>query len=444
MEVLTMSNIDDLDFRTLGRTGLKNFSGYISEEFLPRLRGRRAYKQYEEMRQNNPTVGALLYLIETFVSQSDWRMEPADESEAAMLEAEFVDSCFEDMSMTWEELLSEVLTMLPFGYSWMELVYKLRMGTEQEDPELRSRYNDGRIGWRKIPIRGQDTLWEWDISDDGSILGVWQSSPPTYQRVYLPIEKSLLFRLRAHKNNPEGKSLLRNSVRSYEFIKRLEEVEAIGIERDLTGLPVMEVPPEIMSTQPGQKARQLRTELEKLIQSIRRDEREGAIVPSEQDRDGKPTGYKLKLLTSGGRRQMDIGSTVRRHQADMLMSVLCEFLLLGMQAVGARSLGDSKTSIFVKSLGAIMDAVADVFNRFAIPRLMDLNNVPQHLWPKLVHGDLEDIDLSALSTFINQLSAAGFNFTGEEVDRALRDAAGLPQKPNDIIDSEQDLVGDEQ
>jgi hypothetical protein len=37
----------------------------------------------------------------------------------------------------------------------------------------------------------------------------------------------LLFRPHSPKNNPEGRSVIRNAYRAYYFIKRLEELEAI-------------------------------------------------------------------------------------------------------------------------------------------------------------------------------------------------------------------------
>ena len=61
------------------------------------------------------------------------------------------------------------------------------------------------------------------------------------------MEKCLLFRTQTHKNNPEGRSILRNAYRSWYFKKRIEEIEGVGIERDLAGIPIAYVDPAIMS-----------------------------------------------------------------------------------------------------------------------------------------------------------------------------------------------------
>ena len=58
----------------------------------------------------------------------------------------------------------------------------------------------------------------------------------------IPMSKALLFRTKSRKNNPEGRSILRNAYRSWYFKRRIQEIEGIGIERDLAGLPVMHGP----------------------------------------------------------------------------------------------------------------------------------------------------------------------------------------------------------
>ena len=75
--------------------------------------------------------------------------------------------------------------------------------------------------------------------------------------------------------------MLRNAYRSYYFLKRIQEIEAIGIERDLAGLPVLEVPEELMSSKANSSQKSLRASLEKLVSQIRRDQREGVVMPSD-------------------------------------------------------------------------------------------------------------------------------------------------------------------
>ena len=57
-----------------------------------------------------------------------WRVEPANDSSEAQKEADFADSLRNDMSHTWDDFLVEALSMLGYGYSAHEIVYKRRLG----------------------------------------------------------------------------------------------------------------------------------------------------------------------------------------------------------------------------------------------------------------------------------------------------------------------------
>jgi hypothetical protein len=425
-----------MDLSIQGSTGLRQSGGWVYEEFLPRLHGRQGVMFFREMRDNSSTVGAIMYTIESLIRQAEWRVEPAGDSPDAREWGEFTEGCLEDMSHTWEDTLVEIITHLSYGWALHELVYKLRRGPEATNPSYRSKFDDGRIGWRKMPIRSQDTLFRWDLQDDGGIRGMVQQDP--YRpggapNVFIPIEKALLFRTGVHKGNPEGRSILRNAVIDFHKLKRITDIEAVGIERDMTGLLTMEVPIELLTAKPGSVEYTIRTEMERMLSALKRDEREFAMVPSEVDpTDGQPTGYKLKLLASGGRRQIDTNAIVLRYMNSITMSVLADFLMLGKQDVGSWALASSKTRLFSFALGAVMDSICAVFNRFAIPRLMQLNAVPVRLHPQLVHGDIESPPLEEIGGYIQALSMAGMLRGGNKpLERKLMELAHFPPPPEE-------------
>lgn len=407
----------------LGSTGLNRtgWRGQIIEEFLPELSGERARKVYREMRDNDPVVGAIFFVIEMLIRQSTWRVEGPDEETV-----EFTESCMHDMTHTWDDLIAEILSMLTFGYSWHEVVYKRRLG-EQKDPNLTSRYNDGKIGWQKIPIRAQDTLSEWVFDETtGDVKAFVQIAPPTYKSVEIPMDRSLLFRVGLHKGNPEGRSLLRNAYRPWWFKKRLEEIEGIGIERDLAGLPVIERSIEMAGYD---------TELKKILRNIRRDEQEGLLLPLAYDENGKKL-LEFKLMSSPGQRQINISQVIDRYDKRIAMTCLGDFILLGQQAVGSFALASSKTAMFAAAVGAILKSIAEVMNRYAIPRLLALNGwqVKEDQIPRLIPGDLETPDLQELGAYVTALAGAGMPlFPDDNLEEYLRRAANLPAKPEEGI-----------
>ena len=122
----------------LGSTGLNRWGGYISEEWLTELAGTKAATVYREMSDNDPIIGAVLFAIRMLCRQVDWRVDPADESAEARDAAQFLESCRGDMSESWQDVISEALSMLVYGWAFCELVYK-RRGGDSTDPTKRSK-----------------------------------------------------------------------------------------------------------------------------------------------------------------------------------------------------------------------------------------------------------------------------------------------------------------
>lgn len=411
----------------VGATGLKHTGGLVHEEFLSQLSGMRAVLTYREMRDNDPLVGAILFAFAKLITQVEWRVNPAeDESEKAKEVADFVQECLHDMEQSWPDTIEEALTMLPYGWAFQELVYKKRDGES-------SKHSDGRIGWEKWAIRSQDSLTRWEIGDGGKILGMWQQCAPNYEPTFIPIEKALLFRTSTSKNNPEGRSILRNAYRPWYFKKRIEEIEATGIERDLVGFPVMYVPPEIMAKDAPSWQKDIYALIQEMIVNLRRDEQEGMIIPMMFDPDTGTQLMKLELLSTGGSRAFDTSAIIERYDRRMAMTVLADFILLGHESVGSFALSSDKTDIFAVTLGSVLRNIRDITQNDAIPRLLKLNGIDQALTPKLEFGDIESQSLTEVITYVQGLVAAGVPlFPDEKLSKYLLGLGNLPEPEHDL------------
>ncbi len=412
----------------IGASGLKQWDGKISEEFLPDLKGDKAARMFKEMSMNEPVITGILYAIRTLVRQTRWEIREADDTPEAKAAAKFVSEClFEDMEQTWSDTLSEILSFLTFGYSVNEITYKIRRGPTEEDKRFKSKFSDNRIGWRGFPIRAQESVWKWDIdNEDGSILGVYQQPPPNYNMRYIPRDKFLLFRADAHKNNPEGRSILRGCYISYYYKKKISTYEAIGISRDLAGLPVLEVPLQILASSASASEKAVLAAMKNMIQRVGRDEYEGLVIPSEQLADGSPSGYKLKLLSAGGRRPIDVNEIIKRYESRIAMSMLGEFILLGSESVGSYALADTKTSLFAQALGTYLDSMSAEFNNHAIPKLMRLNGFAEKDFPRLAYDDIETPELAELTGALSGLVGSGILTPDDKLEDFVREYANLP------------------
>lgn len=414
LEIAT-SGSSTANFSEIGSTGLNRLGGNIYEEFLPQLRWPRAAKIYQEMESNDPVVGAVLFVCEQLIRRVSWRVEGST-PEAN----EFIKSCLGDMSTTWEDTIGEIVSMLVYGFSWHEEVYKKREGFNR-NPTKNSKYDDGRIGWRRLAGRAQNTIEQWKFDEDGGIMGAVQIAPPHYNAVVIPMEKSLLFRTRARYNNPEGRSLLRNAYRPWYFKKHIEEIEGIGIERDLAGLPTL-IPPEGVDiwNPNDQMARQMKQQAEVLVRNIRRDQNEGVVLPH---------GWELTLMTTGGRRQFDTNAVINRYDQRIAATLLADIVMLGADKVGSFALATTKQGLLAASLEVVVHGISEIFNRHAIPRLFRLNAFPGLTeYPRLVPGQIITPSLTELARYLQVLAGSNMPlFPDTDLEQHLRALAGLPE-----------------
>ena len=407
--------------KEIGRIGQRRFGGIVYEEFLPELRGSRGVEIYHEMSENDDVVGAILYAIEMLVRQTKWNVEPGGSTAKDKEAAEFVESCMDDMQNTWVDTISEILSFLTYGWSYHEIVYKRRMGNTA-DTRTRSKYSDGLIGWAKLPIRAQETLYQWEYDENDNLTGMTQMPPPDYGLFTIPLSKALLFRTKSRKDNPEGRSILRNAYRSWHFKRRIQEIEGIGIERDLAGLPVMYAPEGMDIWNDDDDTKKILVRLEEMVRGVRRDEMEGLVLPY---------GFEMKLLSSGGTRQFDTNAIIDRYDTRIAMTVLADFIFLGHQQNGSWALSSDKTELFAMACGAYLDIIAETFNSQGIPSLIDING--DHFkgitgYPTLVHGDIEDADIQKVSTYIKDMVGIGVLIPDDGLEDYIRQIGNLPER----------------
>jgi hypothetical protein len=306
--------------------------------------------------------------------------------------------------------------MLVYGFALFEKVYES---------------DAGDIYLNRLASRAQETIYQWDLDERGNLRGVRQISPTSGGTPYIPAWKLVHIRTKIRKNNPEGKSILRNAYRTWFLKKRVEEAEVIGIDRDLGGLPVFYVPPEWLMTQdregaaiPNRNSAAVE-ELRQILRHIKRGEQEGLILPSIYDQNGNKM-FWLELLSSPSRRTHDISAIVDRYDSRIAMSVLADFVLLGHAQTGSFALASSKTSLFANALGGWLTTIRDAIQEQVIEDLTILNGVDPENAPKLQFSDIEKLDMNETVDAITKAISGGALTPDETVENFIRQLFGLP------------------
>ena len=354
---------------TLGRSGLRwSEPGYISEEFLTQLRGSRGIKIYREMSDNDPIVGACLYAIRQILREVRWSVKAADPDKDSKTDPDaiFLDESMRGMTHSWSDFISEAMSMFVYGWAWFEQVFRIR--------------EDGRATWKKIPLRAQSSYESWVMDKYGDTLGLRQRSSPDYTERTIPLSKSIHLRTESRANNPEGRSILRNAYRPWYFRKNFQEIEGIAVERDLTGLPVMSLP-EGMKIEDDSEENKVAIQWAKdIVTNIRRDEQAGLV---------KPFGWGFDLVASPGKHQIDINKTIDRYSKEIAISLLAQFIMLGMERTGSYALAKELIDMFYASLEGFADYIASAFNRQAVALLFRINGEDDRPLPYVVHTEIK-------------------------------------------------------
>ena len=422
---------------TLGVAGDNTSNGQIrADEFLPELRGKKAIRKYREMRDNDATIGAVMYSVEQILRDVVLNVTPVNDSDAAKSEAEFVKSVLDDMDHTLDDHISEALSYLSYGFGWFEVIYKRRVGPTERSDKKNSKYTDGRLGVKKIAARAPWTINRFDVNQKtGDVLGIEQVVGFMNGKNYIPVNKSIYYRTTSLNGDPSGRSILRNAYTSYEYLNNLQAIEAIAVERELAGIPVARIPAEYLSGDASLAQSGFVNNLQQILRDVKFNEQGYIILPSDTypDKDGAPSNTRLvdiELMASNGKRNIDINPIVNRYQHDIARSVLSEFLLLGTSG-GSYALSKSKTDLFLRALESYIQAIVDVLNKQLVERLWQLNGLNYDLMPTIEAGDVAPHDLREVAAFLRNLNGANIDVSSHpEVVKDLMDIADLNYDPD--------------
>lgn len=427
---------------TTSKTKLKGEIGYSgsntrfgeirADEFLNDLKGKRGIKKFREMRDNDATVGAIMYATEQILRDVPRIIEPSDKkNEKAVEMAEWLGTVFDDMEHSLDDHISEALSSLTFGFAVFEPVYKIRGGPSFIDPKRKSKHTDGYYGIRKLASRAQWTIDRFDVDQKtGDILGVYQEQAVNGTN-YIPRSKMVHYRTTTVNNDPAGRSILRNAFKSYVFLNTMQTTEAIAVERELNGIPIIRIPSDYLAEDATDEQVAVRRMAERIGRDLKFNEQGSIVLPSDpwvvEDKATPLRLVDVELIASNGNRNIAIDPIITRYQHDIARSVMAEFLMLGSKTTGSYALSKSKTDIFLRSVESYINTIYDVLNQQVVRKLWEINGFDFELLPVVKPGDVAPHDLDALGAYLRNLNGADINLTGQlDIIDALLANAELP------------------
>lgn len=407
----------------VGTTGLKISNKTILEESKKELRWPYVIKTYKNM-EKDATVSSAINLFKMMIARIDWRVEaPKDATPEQEKKAKFIEQCKDDMEHSWSDFMQDVSSSYTYGFSVQEKVYRKRQRSNG------SRYDDNLIGWKKLPIRSQDTISGWIFSEDGRELEALEqdlsmiSSYGRYStlvakngsKIEIPRKKFMLFRVNPERDNPEGNSLLKSCYTAWKYRTAIEEQEAIGIVRNMVGTPIVKIPPIYMSPDASPEQKAIYEYYKDMVRNLEHNEQSGIVMPLAYDPESRQPLFDFELLSVSSGRQYDTSAIIQRYDYKILTALFADFLKLGQDQVGSFALAGSKTSIMAMAIEARLREIADVLNNDLIPQTFKLNGWNDSEYPKFVYSDLDEEDIDEFGKLVQRV----FSVNAIEFDREI-------------------------
>ena len=188
------------------------------------------------------------------------------------------------------------------------------------------------------------------------------------------------------------------------------KIDAIAHERQGLGIPYVKIPSNA-TTEDEAKA-------EEIVKNIRANE-QAYIKMSE--------GWEFGFIDMKAGTIRNPQATILHHDRQIVKNVLAQFLELGASgATGSYALSEDQSRLFLLSLQAVASHIAEVINKYAIPRLVDLNFQVED-YPKLEFSKIGQVDFEALTSAIQRMSQVGLITPDSKLESYLREVMDLPE-----------------
>ena len=420
--------------------GTLALGGEILESCKQELQFPQSIRTFDQMAEDQDIQPAL-DVPNASICRVKWKVtipegyEDELEEEAAFLEQ----ALFQDMEHPFEEFIAQAVSLRQYGFAPFEKVYRNRTYRSG------SKFNDNKVGVRSLSLIDQHTVrgWKWDEETGRKLTHICQyiTKPqgvdPTQpwkmaemgedgkNYVSIPMKKVMNLRNKRKGNSPQGSSFLVGAWRAWRLKTSLEEFLAVGVVKDLQGLPIIEVPADVMAVDAPDEKKQEYLFWQNVIRNVHQNAQAGLVLPSDRDERGNPL-YNLRTVEAGGQKAYDVLSIIEFYRKSILTALFAQQLVLGQDGSGSYSLSESMAGVTGLSVETTLREIEQALNHDLVPQLFALNGVQKQVLPRITYGDVLPVDLETLSKFIQRVSAVGLMSRDAKTVNWIAKQANMP------------------
>lgn len=382
--------------------GMKGYHSAVLEP-LPELIAPAGLSIFNKMRKNDPVIGGLILLLESVIKRMDVYITGPN--------TKFVSDMLDSMDTPLSQILGEIASAFTYGFYLGEKIWKTR---------------EGLLALIDIAPRYQGSIEA--INDENGL--VYQST--ARGTLSIPYEKTLHIVLIGENRSPFGVSILRHLYKPYYYKLSIEASEALSIDRDLGGLPVMKAPDGFDFTAADSSSANydpnVAATLEwaiNLVSSVRRDQQQGIVIPN---------GWEFSITRGENRASVPTSDIIARYNTEMATGILANFLSLGAFATTNNANTGVHVANFLGACEAYANAIADTFQQQIIVPICNYNRLTEY--PTFALSVKSYNTLRDLATFLSSLVDKGVIHATEAIERVVLELANLPYDEAEIDELE--------
>jgi len=376
-------------YGTLGYS--EQLKGLPDLEFMSELTPPDGLEKFRRMERNDPIIGGLLLRIRNILRRI--------KADVTGPHASFVNAQLQRLPL--DGLIMEMSSALTYGFYIGEMIWTVE---------------NGKVILADVEPRFQTSIQRIDRENNIVI----QQAPSGIKEI--PYSKCLHHIFTEENRSPFGVSLLRHLYKPYYYKISCEAAEAVGIDRDLSGLPVLTAPEGFDFTRADSSLPDYDESIEEtlnwaidLVSNIRKDSQQGVVLPY---------GWELELIRGTGNSSIDTTTIIQRYNTEMAAGLLEMFMAIGQGSSASKGNVEAHLRDFLLSCDSYAKAMQDTINTQLIPKICEYNGYTSY--PTVEFSTTNVSDLAALASFVARLVKTGVITPTVPIEKALLAIADLP------------------
>lgn len=381
-----------------------------------------AFETYREMKYDGIVSGSMSF-IKAVLSRGDWKIvanENSTQEEKKTVKA-LNKSLNEMKGYTKKRLMSEWLQMLDYGCSISEVVVKRENGKfvfENISPIHLTTVQ--RFVFEKNSLK---ELHLNPAENDGLVFN------NDVAQTKINGEKILFIRLESDSDFPLGKSLLYGAYTAWKTKKILQEYEAIGVAKNLSGVLDIKVPSEYINKYFAEPASPEAIYVDNMLQQaemLHAGKGSYILTASDTQENGVRLFEVGTIGNSQGSQSYDVGAAIGRYNQEIQLSLQTTVLSLGANGGGSYNLSDNSTHLMSLFIENVRSCIATEVSR-TLRHVWELNGHDQERAPYLEFDEIEPLDWDEFTKGWQRLLQAGGVTPTQDLESFFREQGQAPK-----------------